>query len=88
MRRVRMLEEQEAWKREGGFDRIDITAEMHAQTLRRLHAGYDSEPRYTGLYNPRWPHNPEEYTPEMSVEVERLRLEIIFSKPPPPPQYD
>ena len=37
MRRVRMLEEQDAWEREGGF-------ETHAQTLRRLHAGFDSEP--------------------------------------------
>ena len=35
MRRLRMLEEQEAWKREAGFDRIEIIAEMHAQ---RLHA--------------------------------------------------
>ena len=42
------LEEQEAWKREGGFDRVEIIAEMHAHTL-RLDAGFDSEPLYTGL---------------------------------------
>ena len=47
MRRLRMLEEQEAWKREGGFDRIEIIPEMHAQ---RLYAGFDSEHLYTGLY--------------------------------------
>ena len=30
MRRVRMLEMQEAWEREGCFDRIEIIAEMRA----------------------------------------------------------
>ena len=45
-----ILEEQEAWKREAGFDRIEITAEMDAQCLR---TGFDSEPFYNKLYNPR-----------------------------------
>ena len=58
IRRVRMLKMQEAWKREGDFDIVEVIAETHAQTLRRLHAGFDSEPLYTGLYNPRWSHNP------------------------------
>ena len=58
MRRLRMLEEQKAWKTEAGFDRIEIIAEMRAQ---HLHAGFDSEPLYTGLYNLRWPHSPEEH---------------------------
>ena len=44
MRRVRMLEKQAACKREGGFDRIEVTAEVHEQTLRCLHAGFDLEP--------------------------------------------
>ena len=65
-------------KREDGFDRIEIIAKMHGQ---RLHAGFDSELFCIRLYNPRWPHTPEEYTLEMSVDVERLRLEIIFSQP-------
>ena len=78
MRRVRMLEMQEAWKRKGGFDRIEIIVETHSQNLRRLHTGFDSEPLYTGLYNNRWPPDPKEYTLEMNVEVERLRLEILF----------
>ena len=59
MRRVHMLEKQAAWDREGGFDRIKIIAEMYEQTLRRLHAGFYSEPLYTGLYNPRWPPTSE-----------------------------
>ena len=31
MRRLRMLEEQKAWKQEAGFDRIEIIAEMREQ---------------------------------------------------------
>ena len=57
MRRVGMLEKQAAWKREGGFDRIEIIAQIHKQTLRRLHAGFASESFYTRTYNPRWPSN-------------------------------
>ena len=49
VRRLRMLTEQEVWKREGGFDRIEILAKMYEQTLRRLHAAFDLEPLYTGL---------------------------------------
>ena len=51
MRHVRMLEKQAAWKRERGFDRTEIKTEMHEHTLRGLNEGFDSEPRYTGLYN-------------------------------------
>ena len=40
IRRLRMLEEQKAWKREVGFDPIEIIAEMHAQSL---HASFDSK---------------------------------------------
>ena len=88
MRRVRMLEKQAAWKREDGFDRIEVIAEMHEHTLRRLHASFDSEPLYTGLYNPRRPPTPEEFTLDMNVEVESLREEILLSQPLPPPEYD
>ena len=79
-----MLEKQKAWKRETGFDRLEIIVEIHAQ---RLHAGFDSEPLYTGLYNPKRPHSPEKYKLQMDVELERLRFEIFFLQPAPPPQY-
>ena len=36
----------------------------------------------------RWPHVPEKHTPEMRVDVERLRLEAVLSQPAMPPQYD
>ena len=48
MGRLRMLEEQK-WKPEAAFDRIDITAEIDTQRFI-----YDlSEPLYTKIYNPR-----------------------------------
>ena len=83
MRRLRMLEEQGAWKREAGFDRIEIIAQMDTQ---RLSVDFDSGPLDTKLYNPRWPHTPEEHTLEMRSDVERLRIKIVFSQPAPPPQ--
>ena len=48
VRRVEMLGKQAAWKKEGGCVRIEAVAEMHAETLRRMHAGFDSEPFHTG----------------------------------------
>ena len=77
MQRLRMLEEKEAWRRKGGFDRIEITAEMHAQTLRSLHAGFDSEPLYIGIYNPRWLPTPDENTFEVNAEIDKMRLETV-----------
>ena len=85
MRRLRTADEQKAWKRETGFDRIEITAEM-------MNIGFcislDSEPFYTKLYNPRWPHTLEQHKLEMDVNVERLRMKILLSQPAPPPQCD
>ena len=54
MRSVRMLEESLTWVRENGFDRVEVIAEMHEEISRSLHSGFDPEPFYTGLYNPRW----------------------------------
>ena len=75
-----MLEKQAAWKRWGGFDRIEIIAEMHEEILRRLHAGFDPEPFYTGFYNPRRPRTPEEFSLDLKVEMESLRMELLLSK--------
>ena len=85
MRRLRMLEEQKAWKREAGFDRIEVIVEMREQ---HFLAGFDLEPLYTKLYNPRGPHSSEEHMLDKDVEIERLRLKILLSQPAPPPQYD
>ena len=85
MRRLRMLEEQKAWKREAGFDKIEITAEMNEK---RFRIGLDTEPFYTKLYNPGWPRTSEEHKLEMDVDVERLRMEILLLQSAPPPQCD
>ena len=54
----------------------------------RFRTGLDSEPFYSKLYNPRWPHTLEEHTLEMNVDVERLTIIIVISQPAPPPQCD
>ena len=85
MRRLRMLEEQKAWKREVDFDYIDTAAEMDA---RRSRTNLVSEPLKSKMSNLRWPHIHDEFTLEMRVDVEGLRMEIVLSQPEPPPQCD
>ena len=80
-----MLEEQKAWKRKAGFDHIDITAEMDAQ---HFHTNLVSEPFYSKMFNPKRLHTPDDFTLEMRVDAERLRMEIVLSQPEPPPQCD
>ena len=70
-----MLEQQKTWKRETGFDRIGTIATMREQ---HVLGGFHLEPLYATLYNPRWPHTPEEHTLKIMVDVKRLRTEIIF----------
>ena len=85
MRRLWMLKAGEVWKREAAFDRIEIIAKTDTQ---RFRAGFDSEPPYTKLFNPRWLHSPEEHKLDMDVEIEWLRLEVLLSQPAPSRQYD
>ena len=83
MRRLLMLEEKKAWKREVGFDYIDTAAEMDA---RRSRTNIVSEPFFfSKVFNPRCPHTHDEFTLEMRVDVEGLRREVILSQPEPPP---
>ena len=49
MLRLRMVEEQKVWKREAGFDRIEIIAEMREE---HFLAGFDSEPLFSELNDP------------------------------------
>ena len=60
---------------ENGFDRIEVKAEMHEEILRRLLSGF------TRLYNPRRPPTSEEFTLDMKIELESLRLEVLLSQP-------
>ena len=81
MRRLLMLEEQKAWKREFGFNRIETVVEIDEKLSR---TSLVSEPfYYSNILNPRRPHTPHEFTLEMRVDVERLRMEITLSQPTP-----
>ena len=86
MRRLLMLQEQKAWKREFGFDRIEMATEMDEKCFR---TSLVSEPFfYNIMFNPRRPNTPDEFTLEMRIDVERLRMEITLSQPAPRPQCD
>ena len=56
--------------------------------VQRVCTDFDSEPLYTKLYNLRLLYNPAEYTLEMGIDVQRLRMENLLSQPAPPPQCD
>ena len=54
---------------------------------RRSRTNLVSEPFfYSKMFNPSCPHTHDEYTFEMKVDIEGLRMEIVLSKPEPPPQ--
>ena len=64
-----MLEEQKAYKREFGFDRIETAAEIDEK---RFRTSLVSDPFfYRNMFNPRRAHTPDEFTLEMKVDVER-----------------
>ena len=68
---------------------IGIIAEMHVQTLRRLHADFNPEILYTGLYNPRWLPTAKEFTADMNnIKVGSLRLETLLTHLSLPQQND
>ena len=69
MRRLLMHEKHEAWKREFGFDRIETAAEIDEKRSRTSTSPV-----------PGRPHTPDEFTLEMKVDVEGLRMEIILSQ--------
>ena len=85
MRRLLMLEEHKVWEQEVGFNRVETAAEMDTQ---RFRTSLVSEPFYSKMYNPRWPHNSDEFTLDMRVDLKRLRMDIIFSQLAPRPQCD
>ena len=75
--RLLMLEEQKAWKRESGFGRIETAAEIDEK---RFRTSLVSEPFfYWNMFNSRRPRTPDEFTLEMRVDFERLRMEIALS---------
>ena len=81
MRRLLMHEKHEAWKREFGFDCIETAAEMDEKRSRTSTSPVPNPLFYRNMVIPRHPHTPDEFTLEMKVDVEGLRMEIILSQP-------
>ena len=83
MRRLLVHEKRKTWKREFGFDRIETAAEMDEQRSRTSTRPVPDPFFYRNTVIPR-PHTPDEFTLEMKVDVEVLRMEIILSQPASP----
>ena len=81
MRRLLMHEKHKAWKREFSFDRIETAAEMDEKRSRASTSPVPNPFFYRNMVIPKRPHTPDEFTLEMKVDVEGLRMEIILSQP-------
>ena len=81
MRCLLMHEKHKAWKREFGFDRIETAAEMDEKRSRTSTSPVPNPFFYRNMVIPRHPHTPDEFTLEMKVDVEGLRMEIIPCNP-------
>ena len=79
MRRLLMHEKHKAWKQEFGFDRIETAAEMDERRSRTSTSPVPNPFFYRNMAIPRHPHTPDEFTLEMKVDVEGLRMEIILA---------
>ena len=74
MRRLLIHEKHKAWKGEFGFDRIETAAEMDEKHSRTSTSSVPNPFFYRNMVIPRRPHTPNEFTLEMKVGVEGLRM--------------
>ena len=81
MRCLLMHEKHKACKREFGFDRIETAAEMDEKRSRTSTSPVPNTFFYRNMVISSHPHTPDEFTLEMKVDVEGLRVEIILSQP-------
>ena len=81
MRCLLMHEKHKAWKREFGFDRIETAAEMDEKRSRTSTSPVQNLFFYRNMAIRSHPHTPDEFTLEMKMDVEGLRMEIILSQP-------
>ena len=84
MRRLLIHKKHKTWKREFGFDCIETAAEMDEKRYRTSTSPVPDPFFYQNMVIPRRPHTPDQFTLEMEVDVERLRMEIILSQPASP----
>ena len=81
MRSLLMHERHKVWKREFGYDRIEIAAEMDEEHSRTSTSPVSNPFLYRNMVIPEHPHTPEEFHLQMKVDVQGLRMEIILSQP-------
>ena len=84
MRRLLMHEKHKTWKREFGFGCIETATEMDEKRSRTSTSPVPDPFSCRNMVIPRRPHTPDEFTLEMKVDVEGLRMEIILSQPASP----
>ena len=81
MRSLLMHERHKVWKREFGYDRIKMAAEMDEKRSRTSTSPVSNPFLYRNMVIPEHPHTPEKFHLQMKVDVEGLRMEIILSQP-------
>ena len=83
VRSLLMHERHKVWKREFGYDRIEMAAEMHEKRSRTSTSPVSNPFLYRNMVIPEHPHTPEEFHLQMKVDDEGLRMETILSQPSP-----
>ena len=81
MRSLLMHERHKIWKREFGYDRLETAAEMDEKRSRISTSPVTNPFFYRSMVIPDHPHTPEEFSLQMKVDVEGLRMKIILSQP-------
>ena len=81
MRSLLLHERHKVWKREFGYDRLETAAEMDEKRSRISTSAVTNPFFYRSMVIPNHPHTPEEFSLQMKVDVEGLRMEIILSHP-------
>ena len=82
VRSLLLHERHKVWKREFGYDRLETAAEMDEKRSRISTSPVTNPFFYRSMVIPEHPHTPEEFSLQMKVDVEGLRMEIILSQPP------
>ena len=81
MRLLLMHEKHKEWKRKIGYGRLETAAEMDEKRSRTSTSPVSNLFFYSNMVIPSHPNTPDEFTLEMKVDVEGLRMEIILSEP-------
>ena len=82
MRSFLLHERHKVWKREFGYDRLETAVEMDEKRSRISTSPVTNPFFYRSMVIPDHPHTPEEFSLQMKVDVEGLRMEIILSQLP------